>query len=325
MLAIATVARLSRQLPIWALALSALACSPISDAAHATSLSASPANLEYAISAAKAGDTVVLSPGDYGIVTIANRQWANPINLDARAATFTGIVLRNVDGLSITGGAIHGVGGRTYGVLASLSRHIDLTDLSISGGVRAGVVIDRTDDVAIRGLEISDTSSDGIDIGLSHRILIDHLNCHDFHPTPSTFDAEGHKLTEGAHPDCVQAWSRPTAPPVSDVTVTNVSAVGEMQGISFFNHIRDGVDDGGFDRITITHNVVHNSYPEGIALNTGRHSVIRDNNVSAIPGSVLAKNGYPVKSSINVVNGADNVVCGNIVPNVPRSPAAAPC
>jgi hypothetical protein len=54
----------------------------------------------------------------------------------------------------------------------------------------------------------------------------------------------------GEHPDCVQLWSRPDAAPTSDIVIRGNRAYGPTQGFSGFNHVRNGVDDGGFDRIT---------------------------------------------------------------------------
>ena len=57
--------------------------------------------LDGVLRGAKAGDTVVLSPGGYGVVTIKARAWPRPLTLDAHAARLTGIVLIEVDGLVV--------------------------------------------------------------------------------------------------------------------------------------------------------------------------------------------------------------------------------
>ena len=82
-------------------------------------------------------------------------------------------------------------------------------------------------------------ASDGIDVSLSRNIVIDCNACTEFRPAP------------GAHPDCFQLWSRPAAPPTADIVITSNSAVGDMQGISLFNHVRDGTNDGGATGSTV--------------------------------------------------------------------------
>jgi hypothetical protein len=97
-------------------------------------------------------------------------------------------------------------------------------------------------------------ASDGIDVSLSRNIVIDCNACTEFRPAP------------GAHPDCFQLWSRPAAPPTADIVITSNSAVGDMQGISLFNHVRDGANDGGFDRVLTRGNIVLNTYGDGISV-----------------------------------------------------------
>ena len=295
-------------------------CAP----AQAATQAADPSTLTAQIVRARPGDTLRLAPGSYDIIRIAGRSWAPPLIIDGHGATIKGIALNQVDGITFDGGTIDNTGERTRGVDLVKSRHIKVTNMTVTG-VFKGVVMAESQDIAITHVKFTGVRSDGINIALSQRVLIDSNVCTDFHPIKAVFDAAGVRLRDGDHPDCIQAWSRPTAPPTADLTITNNRVDGDMQGIGLYNHVRDGVDDGGFDRVVITGNVLRVGYPVGIALGSARNSVMRDNSAVAIPGSVLPSNGRKVNANIHQVDGTNNIVCGNTLPDVPRAPEAQPC
>jgi len=110
---------------------------------------------------------------------------------------------------------------------------------------------------------------------------------------------------------------------VADIVIRGNVMEGEMQGIFLGNHVRKGVDDGGFDRITIENNEVTVSFPQGIGLFDARDSVVRNNTVRTIPGSTLP-NGKRVRANLRVT-GTGNRVCGNKVTAIPKHSASRPC
>ena len=301
----------------------AAACSATS--AGASQRQASPGDLERVLADAGPGDTITLAPGDYGVLRLVDRSWPTPVVLKAEAARFGGMLFKNVDGLTIDGATVVANGDiKSHSLVMRFSKHITLQDIKVSNA-RVAVDVDRSDDISMVGVTISNMINDGVDIAMSHRVSIDHLSCSDWHPIARQFDAAGNLTKDAPHPDCVEAWSRPQYPPVSDVTITNTTVDGPMQGLSFFSHVRNGVDDGGFDRIILKGNRVRTSLPNGISLVSGRNSVIRDNDVSTIPGSVLQRNGRPVRTDIKIKEGSGNLICGNRVVDKPNSPWALPC
>ncbi|MGI4879899.1 MAG: hypothetical protein ACRYG4_20685, partial [Janthinobacterium lividum] len=68
-------------------------------------------------------------------------------------------------------------------------------------------------------------------------------------------------------------------------TITDNSAVRQTRGISLFNHVRGGVDDGGFDWTVIRSNIVLNTEANGIAAYSCRGHTVRDNDVNSLPNS----------------------------------------
>ena len=285
---------------------------------------------------AQSGDTVVLAPGVYAGLRLRERQFEPPLTIDARKAVFMGFVATTVSGLNIQGGEFRLPPPRyderkratDFGVAVRMQRvnHIALRGATFSGpgtpaeaaepkfGEGFGLIVDQSSDVEIadgtfrglvtgvmmrriEGFKVARNTfrymrSDGIQVSESHRGSIEENSC---------------KLTRirGAeHPDCIQLWSHPSSPPTADIVIRRNSAEGYMQGIGMFNHIRNGVDDGGFDRILIEENDIAISFVHGIAMNAARDSIVRNNRVRTLPDAKY-------RASINVDGGAQR--CGNVV------------
>ena len=288
-------------------------------------VTATPATLEARLSAASPGDTVVLAAGDYGAPSIASRSWGRPVTLDAGKARFTGLTLARVQGLTVVNATVRGVltdrlftpviriadgarisfrnlsvigpGASSSGINAQRTTGLTVDGASFTG-LHRGIVLSEVSDARFSNVRLFGMRSDGIDIAASHRVLVDRIDCSDFHPVPPD------------HPDCVQLWSIAGKPPTSDVTVRNSRATGDMQGFSGFNHVRNGIDDGGFDRITITGNTVRNTYPSAISLFDARDSLVSGNDVATLPGARFW-------SQIHVVGGARVREDGNAVARAP--------
>lgn len=274
--------------------------------------------LASSISGLAPGETVVLPEGDHPHVRIINEKFDPPVTIDASNSKIKGITLRNVSGITIKGGKVVAPEGkhpsnsvRGYGISIRGSRNIALRDLQVSDAVR-GVVLGTSEGVKIQKVKFHDLRSDGLNIALSRKVLVEDVECSDFSPIPKQYDASGKMIKDGDHADCVQAWSRPTQPPVSDVVVRRVTARGDMQGIFFGNHIRKGVDDGGYDRILIEDNDIKVQSPHGITLSYARDSIVRNNLVDTMPG------GKHQVTNIRVSRPENTVSCGNSI----KGPAA---
>lgn len=297
------------------LALSTAACSPAADAAP-QSLRATPATVSDVLAKAGDGDTVVLAPGLYAGVVMNNRTFQTPLVLEARGATLEGFRAKNVSGLTIKGGEFRvpapvtkpSTGQLVYGGATRFDNVSRLTmtdglftgpgappgasgpfgegygvfvvtgsDITVTGGkfqgLKNGIVLSRVEGFKLTGNSFAANRSDGINVGEGRKGVIEKNEC------------LATRIRDKEHPDCIQLWSRPTSPPVSDVIIRGNRAEGEMQGIGMFNHTRNGVNDGGFDRITIEDNDMRVTYPHGIALVEGRDSVVRNNRVSTLPGA----------------------------------------
>lgn len=286
---------------------------------------ATPSVAQAMVFAARPGQTITLPAGNHGALVITNLRFDQPIRINASAARFSSIVIRNSRGITIDGGTVIGPGGRSYGVQIDRSNRIAVNDMAISGSHR-GMVIGRSTDVQAVGNQFVGVLAEGVNVAQSQRVLIERNICRDFNPIPPTYRADGSLLRDGDHPDCIQGWSRPDSPPTSDVRIIGNRAEGYMQGIFFGNHVRDGVDDGGFDRITIRDNIVRVSMSNGISLGSARNSEVINNQVLTIPGSVSVRDRTrAIRATMHIRRGVNVLACGNRVDAVPNAPGQLPC
>jgi nitrous oxidase accessory protein NosD len=278
------------------------------------------------VARARPGDTITLEPGDYGRVNVQNLNFAKAVTVKGSGAIFRTIRLWSVTGLHFDGISVATPpGGRTMGVDIRRASDVRLDSITVTGS-RIGIGIGRSSDIAVTNSSLSGLQSDGINIALSRKIMISGNSCRDFSPIHSEYDANGTLTKVGDHPDCIQSWSRPDLPPVADILVENNRMEGDMQGIFFGNHIRNGVDDGGFDRIIVRNNIVRVTHPNGIALLDARDSIVTGNRVSTFPGGVNPRRpGARVRSMLRVKGGTGNRACGNVIADFPDNPAAKSC
>ena len=270
---------------------------------------ATPATVDAVLAAARPGAAIRLAPGEYPAIELREKHWSPPVTVDATDARLTVVGLRDVSGLSWHGGTFDGGDTLKGGFGVNGGDHLVIDGLTMRHYLRNGIGVGMASDVRITNSRFTDMGSDGIDVALSHHVVIDHNHCSDTHPTP------------GAHPDCVQLWSRPGVPPTADITITNNEAVGNTQGFTGFNHVRNGVDDGGFDRIVVENNVARVGSYHGVTLMDCRKCVVRNNRAETIPNPAFPK----LRAWIKVVRGTDTVACGNVAKDFPGDIGSERC
>ncbi len=328
----------------------AMATSFAAPPASAKQHQATPSNFTAVLAVARPGDVIVLGKGTYRGMRISQRDFAPSLTLDAKAATIEGFSGKNISGLRILGGRFRvpppttkpSTGKLIFGYATRFdnANNIDLIDVEFAGpgapanipdgpygegygvfvvkgsdievrngrfqGLKNGIVLSRVEGFKVTLNQFSAMRSDGIDVAESRKGLIEGNIC------------EATRIRDDEHPDCIQMWSRPTSPPTADITIRENRAEGMTQGIGMFNHVRNGVDDGGFDRILVEDNDMTVGFPQGIALGSGRDSIVRNNRVSTYPGAKY-------RASINTGPGVTR--CGNKVAAGAGKPAQVdrPC
>jgi len=266
-----------------------------------------PGGLDAAIASARPGDHLVLGRGQFGPLTISGRTFSPAITIDASAASIDGIVIRGSRGIAFTGGTVANDPAQNFVILVDFSKDIAFSGMRVSGG-RIGMSISRSQDVKIQKNDFDGVRSDGVNVAMSQRVLIEGNLCHNFKPIMPVYDEKGKITRDGDHPDCVQGWSNPKYPPTADITIVGNKGVGYMQGVFFGNG-----GQGGFDRVTVRDNDFTLSLWNGIVLVEARDSVVSGNTVRTIPGAKMG--GYPFRPIISwiKVGGERNRVCGNTV------------
>lgn len=281
-------------------------------------------NIDRLIANARPGTTIVLPTKNYGIITLPARTFTPALRIDARAATFGGIVMRRVSGIEIAGGTIIGSGGRSYGVTITDASRIRVSGMTITGAHR-GIVVSQSEDVSLTDNVLTNLMSDGIDVALSRKVAIERNTCRNFRPTLGTYDEAGRLVKDGDHPDCIQAWSRSSRPPTSDLSILDNVIEGTMQGIFLGNRSRDGMNDGGFDRVVVRGNRVTVSMPNGIYIKDGRNIQVTDNIVRTVKGATMPnRRSIAVKASLRLT-GENITACNNIVDSDPRAIGTGRC
>jgi hypothetical protein len=271
-----------------------------------TVVEATPQTLQALLDNAAPATVIQLAPGDYPAIRVRQRDWSPAVTVEAGSARLRGVVISDVAGFSWRGGFFDGENVDRNGINVIRGQRLSIEKASFTRYLRNGIGLSEVSDARMIGNSFDQMGSDGIDIALSRRILVDGTRCHDFKPTP------------GAHADCIQLWSRPTAPPTADIIVINTVAAGDMQGVTAFNHVRDGVDDGGFDRIIFANNDIRITYAQAVSLYDCRNCIARDNFVDTWP---QAHHRARV-----VVGGNGSVMqCGNVVRTFPKLPGQQPC
>lgn len=236
-------------------------------------ITANPATLPAAIGRAAPGDTIRLQAGEYGRVTIKSRTWERPVTIVAGSARLN-LSIFDTAGLVVKGGLYlnaRGTGSAGYAIQVRESRNIHFSGLYVADSIR-GIVLDRVKDMVVDNTTLHGMTIDGINIASSQRVAVRDSSCRYF-------------VTAEAHPDCVQLWSNSQTGVTTDIIVERVTSVGNMQGITAFNHTRNGVDDGGFDRVVFRNNTVESLYPHGVAMYDCRKCIVSGNRTSRLPGA----------------------------------------
>lgn len=289
-----------------------------------------PDTLSTALALAKPGDRLTLS-GEFPAMRLRGDRLAAGLTLDLAKAEIAGPwIATGMADLTILGGHWRGCGVRFDGcggvtVIGGLYEGPGADDAALAvgygvqtlgsnrvavRGVRAigykgGVVIARADGFDVADCVMERMGSDGIQAAESRRGRIAGNVVH------------GSRLPPGSqsHPDGIQLWSRPTSPPTADIVIERNLLVGPMQGVFLGNHVRAGVDDGGFDQVVIRDNEIVAGFPHGLCVTDGRGVTVTGNRVRTLTGARF-------RASINLVRCAGVIRSGNTVAAGAGKPSA---
>mgnify|MGYP002777026786 CR=1 FL=1 len=295
-------------------------CALLAGGAMAWQVAGSP-DVTQIVTSAKPGTVVTLPAGNYGPLVISGKHFKAPVTVRAAGSTIESIVIRDSSNIVIEGGTVRGGQGVRYAIHVDRARAVTVRGMTVTGAVR-GMVINMSQAVGVYQNKFTGLRTDGVNIAESRKVVVEGNSCSNFNPIMPIYSSTGALIKDGDHPDCIQAWSRATSAPVSDVVVRGNSMNGYMQGIFFGN----GGTHGGFDRVTIQNNYVNISMPNGIYIADGRGVDIRFNEVRTVSGARLKGGmGSSVKATIKAIRPIATVACTNIVTATPTGYGTGRC
>jgi Right handed beta helix region len=292
----------------------------------------SNATLKTALTAAKAGDRILLAAGNYGDVAIKGLNFASDITIMSASATnaakinilsvtdsshikFQGLEIGRPlltgepewtryasvkNGTNITFNSVyfHGsLDGNSandgQGLNVTASKFVTIQNSRFEQLTR-GVVFADSSDLTLKGNSFRNLRSDGADFAAVQRVTIDANTFRDFKPVGLD------------HPDAIQFWTSGTTKASTDILISNNQIFqGNGGGIQAI-FLRDEVGTLPYQNVRITNNVAYvPDFHNGIALLGGRNVEISGN-------TVLSPTTDTKKFTIRLENTAGAVIRNNV-------------
>jgi|GEM_PF-1319222 len=240
-------------------------------------------------------------------------------DMSERDIAFT---IRDASGITITnstfdGYLAHDTGTGADGLGTGIGLGIrNAADITLEGNefynFHRAITFGTVDNIIVRGNDIHDIRSDGMDFAQVTNVLIEDNYIHDFRSSGDP----------GDHRDMIQFWTNGTNQPSTDIIIrNNVLDSGEgdhTQSIFMRNERVDSYGDGlemYYQNVTIENNVIYNASTHGIMVGETNGLTITNNTLlqNVDIGSQVAV----TQPSINLKTGSLNVtVTNNIVPRL---------
>lgn len=262
-------------------------------------LCASAAELTAALGAAKAGDRILLQAGNYSNVQLKNLVFDSAVTITSadpgNPATLTGLTVSNSQGLVISNLNLDFSAPWTvWNAQVLSSKDITLANLSIHGSLngnpaddQSGILIRNSSGVRVTGSEFQQLDH-GISLTDSSDVRVDNNRMHDLRADgivavgTSRVQIVGNSFTDfypvsGDHPDAIQFLTRGATARATDIVVSGNlitrGSGGVIQGVFITDQI--GL---GYDRVTVTDNVVVGGMYNGIMV-TKTNGLVVDGNL----------------------------------------------
>ena len=290
--------------------------------------------LQAALASAHAGETILLASGNYGALSIYDRNFSggsvtiSSANSSAKAV-FTSLQINQSSGLSFSGLEIDVSKSTTpYPNTVLSSSNISFSGMDIHGNLNsAGLEIRNSSSVTvlssnfenladgiselnnaslnITGNSFSYIEGDGIDNAGTTGIAINNNTFTNFYGGSTS-----------SHPDAIQFWTTNTTVASSNVTIDNntvtIGSGAQIQGI----FMTDQVGDLAYQNVKIEGNTVTGENWNGITVDHASGLVVSENSVIGLSDSGLTLQsetsfGVASSSGIAVENASGATVSGN--------------
>ena len=274
---------------------------------------ATAAELTAALGSAKSGDRILLEAGNYSNVQLKGLSFDSAVTITSRdpgnPATLTGLTVSNSQGLSFSNLHLDFSSPWTvWNAQITGSSNIVFSGMNIHGSLngnpgddQSGILVKDSKNVTITGSEFQQLDH-GISLSNNTGVRIENNRMHDIRAdgviavATSNVQIVGNAFTDfypsgGDHPDAIQFLTRGATEKAHDILVSgNLITRGEgaiIQGIFITDQI--GI---GYDRVTVTDNVVVGAMYNGIMVSSTNGVVVTGNTIVAYSdmGSYLRVN-----------------------------------
>lgn len=238
--------------------------------------------------------------------------------VNLRPFTFRGVKNLTISDSRILGSLASGTGTQADGYGTGIGLAIeDSSAVTIERNVfrywHRGALFHEASDLTVRGNDVSEIRSDGMDFAQVERVLIERNHIHNFKAL----------IGSGDHCDLIQFWTNQTKAPSVDITIRdNVLDRGQgswTQSIFMRNEEVDNKRAGRemfYRNITITGNVIRNSHLHGITVGETAGLTIANNTL--IQAEASPRPLHVTVPGINVSLASENVrIENNIAPRFP--------
>jgi parallel beta-helix repeat protein len=280
-------------------------------------------SLRAALTTAKSGDTILLSAGNYGNVSLKGVVFDGTVTITSKdvgnPATLTGLTVANSQGLSFENLHMdYSKPSTVWNTQVNSSKNISFENINFHGSLnnnpgddQNAMLIRQSTNVTVTGSEFHELAH-GISMMDSSNVRIEDNNMHDMRAdgviSAGTSNVQvlnnsfhDFKPATGDHPDAIQFLTRGAAAKAHDIVVSgNVIARGEggiIQGI--FITDQAGI---GYDRVTVTDNVVAGGMYNGI--------MVANTNGLTVDGNTVAPYG-DMTSWIRISNSTNAKITNN--------------
>ena len=264
--------------------------------------------LMAALKTAQAGDLIVLAPGSYSGLAMANLNFGNGITITSadpnNQAVLNNFNMSGTSGIafkdlvfSATGSGFYAFDFRTSSNLVFDRIHVHGSLDSDASNDPSGIFFQNSKNISVINSEFQQLAR-GIVFGQGTDILVQNNHVH--HMRSDGFDFAEVKnvkvlnntfhdtnLVGEDHPDAIQFWTAGTKTPSQDIVISgNVimrGAGGFTQGI----YLRDEVGNLPFERVTISNNLVVGTGYNGIRVIGVKDLVVTGNELVSFPGELL--------------------------------------
>ncbi len=219
-----------------------------------------------------------------------------------QAASFAAFVVEGGSGIAFTdcrfdGDTASGTGTFADGYASGYGLHlVGVKDIVVEGSefttFMRGMVVDNCDNVVIRGNEMQDMRSEGLNLCAVQGVLIEDNHIHDFRTAPGS----------GDHPDMIQFWTNGTTRPSTDIVIrNNLLDIGDGDWTQSIFMRNDLVDRGlagpemYYQNVLIEGNVIVNAHCWGIYVGETAGLTIRSNSVLHDDGRLADGTDAPVE------------------------------